>query len=84
MSSLRKASVLGGGKGNATLYNQATRDTYETVLAWYRSKLVGATEQESGYVKDSITFSLPHGEQVVVQRPSTGTGTLITLIMNAR
>jgi hypothetical protein len=73
--------VLGGGKGNATLYNQATHDTYETVLAWYRSKLVGATEQESGYVKDSITFSLRHGEQVVVQRPSTGTG---TLIMNAR
>jgi hypothetical protein len=81
---LWKASVLGGGKGSATLYNQATHDTYETVLAWYRSKLAGASEQESGYVKDSITFSLPQGEQVVVQRPSTGDGTLITLVMNAR
>jgi hypothetical protein len=79
---LWKASVTGGGKGIATLYEAATHDAYETVLAWYRSRLVGANEEASGFVKDLVTFKLPHGESVTVYR-SDG-DTLITLGMDAR
>jgi len=46
---LSKASVVGGGNGTATLYNAATHDAYQKVLAWYRSKRAGASEQESCY-----------------------------------
>jgi hypothetical protein len=80
---LWKASVTGGGKGVATLYEAATHDSYETVLAWYRSRLVGASEEKSGYVKDLVTFKLPHGESVTVYR-SEQDNTLITLGMDAR
>ncbi|MEO7038742.1 MAG: hypothetical protein ABI186_01800 [Candidatus Elarobacter sp.] len=79
---LSRASVMGGGKGVATLYNAASPDSDATVLAWYRSRLHGATEQQSGFVKDTITFSLPHGEQVVVQKD--GVQTLIALGADAR
>ena len=80
---LWKASVTGGGKGVATLYEAATHDAYETVLAWYRSRLVGASEEPSGSVKDLVTFKLPHGESVTVYR-SEKDNTLITLGVDAR
>jgi len=54
---LWKASVTGGGKGVATLYEAATHDAYETVLAWYRSRLVGASEEPSGAVGSRQGFS---------------------------
>lgn len=79
---LWKASVTGAGKGIATLYEAATHDAYETVLAWYRSRLAGANEEASGFVKDLVTFKLPHGESVTVYR-SDG-DTLIALGMDAR
>jgi hypothetical protein len=79
---LWKASVTGGGKGVATLYEAATHDTYETVLAWYRSRLVGASEEASRAIKDLVTFKLPHGESVTVYRSDNDT--LITLGMDAR
>lgn len=79
---LWKASVTGGGKGVATLYETATHDAYETVLAWYRSRLVGASEEASTSIKDLVTFKLPHGESVTVYRSDNDT--LITLGMDAR
>jgi len=79
---LWKASVTGGGKGVATLYEAATHDAYETVLAWYRSRLVGASEEASRAVKDLVTFKLPHGESVTVYRSDNDT--LIALGMDAR
>ena len=39
---LSKASVVGGGKGTATLYNAATQDAYQKVLArsaWMRAEI---------------------------------------------
>jgi hypothetical protein len=64
---LSKASVMHTGKAAAKVYNAETHDSYETVIAWYRKKLVGAKESESGFVKDTLTFSLPKGRQVIVQ-----------------
>jgi hypothetical protein len=78
---LWKASVTGGGKGVATLYEAATHDAYETVVAWYRSRLVGASEEKSGYAKDLLTFSMPHGERVTIYRSDADT--LITLSVDA-
>ena len=78
---LSKASVMHTGRASAKVYNTETHDAYETVLAWYRQRLIGAKESESGFVKDTITFSLPHGKQVIVQgRPPI---TYITLSTNA-
>jgi hypothetical protein len=77
-----KASVTGGGKGVAILYQAATHDAYQTVVAWYRSRLVGASEEKSGAVQDLLTFKLPHGESVTVYRSDTDT--LIALGMDAR
>lgn len=78
---LFKASTMGTGRATAKVYNSQTHDSYEAVLAWYRPRLVGATESESGFVKDTLTFSLPHGRQVIIQgRPPI---TYITLSNNA-
>lgn len=78
---LSKASLMGTGRAAAKVYNAETHDPYETVVDWYRKRLVGATESESGFVKDTLTFSLPHGRQVIVQgRPPI---TYITLSSNA-
>ena len=64
---LSKASLMHTGRASAKVYNAETHDSYETVVAWYRKRLVGATESESGFVKDTLTFSLPKGRQVIVQ-----------------
>jgi hypothetical protein len=78
---LSKASLMRTGRATAKVYNAETHDPYETVVAWYRKRLVGATESESGFVKDTLTFSLPNGRQVIVQgRPPI---TYITLSSNA-
>ena len=78
---LSKASVMHTGRASAKVYNAETHDAYETVLAWYRQRLVGAKESESGFVKDTVTFSLPKGKQVIVQgRPPI---TYITLSADA-
>jgi hypothetical protein len=78
---LSKASLMRTGKATAKVYNGETRDPYETVVAWYRKRLVGAKESESGFVKDTLTFSLPNGRQVIVQgRPPI---TYITLSADA-
>jgi hypothetical protein len=78
---LSKASVMHTGKAAAKVYNAETHDAYETVVAWYRQRLVNANESESGYVKDTLTFSLPKGRQVIVQgRPPI---TYITLSADA-
>jgi len=78
---LSKASLMRTGRASAKVYNAETHDPYDTVLAWYRKRLVGATESESGFVKDTVTFSLKHGRQVIVQgRPPI---TYITLSANA-
>jgi hypothetical protein len=78
---LTTASVMRTGRASAKVYNAQTHDPYETVVAWYRKRLVGATESESGFVKDTLTFSLPNGRQVIVQgRPPI---TYITLSSNA-
>jgi len=78
---LSKASLMRTGRASAKVYNAETHDSYDTVLAWYRKRLVGATESESGFVKDTVTFSLPKGRQVIVQgRPPI---TYITLSSNA-
>ena len=78
---LSKASLMRTGRASAKVYNAETHDPYETVVAWYRKRLVGATESESGFVKDTLTFALPHGRQVIVQgRPPI---TYITLSSNA-
>jgi hypothetical protein len=79
---LWRASVTGGGKGVATLYDAATHDAYETVVAWYRSHLPSAKEEKSGFIKGLLTFKLPHGESVTVYQ--SGADTLITLGMDAR
>jgi hypothetical protein len=78
---LWKASVTGGAKGVATLYEAATHDAYETVLASYRSGLTGASEEKSGYVKELVR--LPHGKSVTVCR-SENDNSLIALGMDAR
>ncbi len=78
---LSKASLMRTGRTTAKVYNAETHDPYETVVAWYRKRLVGANESESGFVKDTLTFSLPNGRQVIVQgRPPI---TYITLSSNA-
>ena len=78
---LSKASVMHTGRATAKVYNAETHDAYDTVVAWYRQRLVGAKESESGFVKDTLTFSLPNGRQVIVQgRPPI---TYITLSNNA-
>lgn len=78
---LSKASVMHTGRASAKVFNAESHDAYETVLAWYRQRLVGAKESESGFVKDTLTFSLPNGRQVIVQgRPPI---TYITLSANA-
>lgn len=78
---LSKASVMHTGRASAKVYNAESHDSYETVLAWYRKRLVGAKESESGFVKDTLTFSLPNGRQVIVQgRPPI---TYITSSANA-
>jgi hypothetical protein len=78
---LSKASLMRTGRATAKVYNAETHDPYETVVAWYRKRLVGAKESESGFVKDTLTFSLPNGRQVIVQgRPPI---TYITLSSNA-
>lgn len=78
---LSKASLMRTGRASAKVYNSETHDPYETVVAWYRKRLVGAKESESGFVKDTLTFSLPNGRQVIVQgRPPI---TYITLSSNA-
>jgi hypothetical protein len=86
MLAFHGASASGGslmrtGRATAKVYNAETHDPYETVVAWYRKRLVGAKESESGYVKDTLTFSLQNGRQVIVQgRPPI---TYITLSANA-
>jgi hypothetical protein len=78
---LSKASVMHTGRATAKIYNAETPDAYDTVIAWYRQRLIGAKETESGYEKDLLTFSLPNGKQVIVQgRPPI---TYITLSNNA-
>ena len=78
---LSKASLMRTGRATAKVYNAETHDPYETVVAWYRKRLASATESESGFVKDTLTFSLPNGRQVIVQgRPPI---TYITLSSNA-
>jgi hypothetical protein len=78
---LSKASLMRTGRATAKVYNAETPDPYETVVAWYRKRLVGAKESESGFVKDTLTFSLPRGRQVIVQgRPPI---TYITLSSSA-
>lgn len=78
---LSKATVMHTPRGAAKIYNAETHDAYAAVLAWYRMRLVGATESESGFVKDTLTFSLPKGRQVIVQgRPPI---TYISLSQNA-
>jgi hypothetical protein len=78
---LSKASLMRTGRATAKVYNAETPDSYEMVVGWYRKRLVGAKESESGYVKDTLTFSLPKGRQVIVQgRPPI---TYITLSSNA-
>lgn len=78
---LSKASLMHTGRASAKVYNAETHDAYDAVVAWYRQRLVGAKESESGFVKDTLTFSLPHGRQVIVQgRPPI---TYITLSENA-
>jgi hypothetical protein len=78
---LSKASLMRTGRASAKVYNAETPDPYETVVAWYRKRLVGAQESESGFAKDTLTFSLPKGRQVIVQgRPPI---TYITLSSNA-
>ena len=78
---LSKASLMHTGRASAKVYNAETHDSYETVVAWYRKRLVGATESESGFVKDTLTFSLPKRRQVIVQgRPPI---TYITLSSDA-
>ena len=78
---LSKASLMRTGRATAKVYNAETHDPYETVVAWYRKRLVGAKESESGFVKDTLTFSLPNGRQVIVQgRPPI---TYITLSTDA-
>lgn len=78
---LSKASLMRTGRATAKVYNAETHDSYETVVAWYRKQLIGAKESESGFVKDTLTFSLPKGRQVIVQgRPPI---TYITLSSNA-
>jgi hypothetical protein len=64
---LSKASVMHTGRAAAKVYNAETHDAYDTVVAWYRQRLVGAKESESGFVKDTLTFYLPNGRQVIVQ-----------------
>lgn len=78
---LSKASLMHTGRAIAKVYNAETHDPYETVVAWYRKRLVGAKESESGFVKDTLTFSLPNGRQVIVQ--GRAPITYITLSTNA-
>lgn len=64
---LSKASVMHTPRAAAKVYNAETHDAYQKVVVWYRQRLVGAKESESGFEKDTLTFSLPHGRQVIVQ-----------------
>jgi hypothetical protein len=86
---LTSGSMLGHPPKQGAVYNAMTNDSYDQVLAWYRSRLAGAREVHSGYYdstkgKREIELHLTKwNEQVMLYADPTTPGTSIALGQDA-
>ncbi len=86
---LTSASMMGHPPTQGAVFSATSNDPYPTVVAWYRSRLTGATEKVSGYIDTTtphkeIEFHMAKwNEQVMIDFNPQYPGTSITLGQDA-
>lgn len=87
---LTSGMMMGHPPTQGGVFNATTKDSYDTVVAWYRARLQGAKEVHSGYYDSTqgrreIEFHMAKwGEQVMIYaNAQSNDGTSITLGQDA-